>query len=286
MKLIDLYYAVCQYVPDEVRAECMNVGIVIHIPDKDYEYSEFFPIKSRRRLQVFDDEYNEEFINLMFDHMKYQFNYNDNLEKYDYGVDEFKEINSANFLKQKTKYYVNEFRFLPVQQLEVNPKEFESTIQDLIRTYLYYDTPKNNRITRIEVRKLLNKQLNILKLNKLVARDNGKSMIKDFDDQPIFDIVYNDTYVRTFSFDYSNKVQISKELKLLLYDIETYSEKLKGKNVVLVMNDFDKENDVYKKYLQLIEKAKMKNGINIVINTLPEYATFLLKFGLEKTPQN
>ncbi|EGO7801133.1 DUF3037 domain-containing protein [Enterococcus faecalis] len=284
MRLVNLYYAVCQYIPDEIRSECMNIGIVVHIPDKGYEYSEFIPIKNRRRLQAFDDEYNEEFINLMFDHMKYQFNYGNSLDYEDYGVDEFGEINSDTFLDQKIKYYVNEFRFLPVQKLETDTNELKSTIKDLFRTYLYYDIPKNNRITRSEVKKLLNKQISSLRLNKFVTKGDSINMIKDFDDHPIFDVAYKNTYVRTFSFDYANKVQISKELKILLYDIEAYASKLEGKNVVLVMNDFDKDEHYYKKYLSLIEDVKNRTGINIVINTLPEYATFLLKFGIEKTP--
>lgn len=283
MKNIELYYAVCQYVPDEIRAETINIGIVIHCPNKGHEYSRFVQINNRKRLYTFDDDYDSEYIDLMFEHMKYQFNFSD-LSKADIygesGVDEFELINSKVYLEGKIKFYVNEFRFLPIQKIEIKSTEIEVKINDLIRTYLYYDIPKDQRITRSEVQKLLNKEISNLKLKKILKSDE---MIVDFDNKPIFDYQYNDTYVRTFSFDYANPNTLTKEVKLFLFDLSENKHSLENKNVVLVLNhNFNDQDSEFKRYSKMFKNVK---GVNIILMALPQYAAFLLQNGSKNIKQ-
>lgn len=276
MKTIDLFYSVCQYIPDEIRAEKINVGIVVHCPTKDYEYSEFIHIKNKKRLYYFDDDLDNDYINLMFEHLKYQFNYSHLKE--DNGVDEFENINSEFFLEQKIKYYVNEFSFLPIQKITIKTSEMMNAIEDLTRTYLYYDVPKEKRITRPEVKKLLSKEICNLNLRKFIKNEN---MIYDFQNEPIFDFQYDNTFVRTFSFDYANKSSLTKEIKIFLYDLMNSKDNLSKKNIVIVLNNnIDKktgETEAYKKYIE----TQYSSVSNIYFLSLNQYATFLLKNGLK-----
>lgn len=276
---VDLYYAVCQYVPDEIRSESINVGLVIHIPNEKYEYSKFIHIKNRKRLYAFDDDYDADYINLIFNHMKHQFNFGYISDCDNCGVNEFENIHSTRFLEEKIKYYVNEFRFLPIQRLEIDSSEIKDIVNDLERTYLYYDIPKGERITRPEVQKLLKKEVKNLKLSQYMSKEN---ILVDFDNNPVFDFSYDDTYVRTFSFDYSLQSNLTKEVKLFMFDIQNNVEQLRGKNVVVVLNqNYDSTDAQINNYLEMFKELSDNNDFNIIIKTLPQYATYLLRNGLK-----
>lgn len=135
---------------------------------------------------------------MMFEHLEYQFNFSELGEEDICEIDneEFNRINKDSFLLEKTKYYVNEFRFLPIKKLEVTSISIsiEKDIKDLERTYLYYDKPKSDRITTSKVKFLLNKKVRNLKLKKYVYNDK---MIKDFADENILEYEYGNTCIKT-----------------------------------------------------------------------------------------
>lgn len=277
MKKLDLYYSVCQYIPDDIREERINVGVVVHCPNKGFEYSEFRKIKNRARLYSFDDEYDKEYIDMMFEHLEYQFNFSELGKEDIYEIDneEFNRINEDSFLLEKTKYYVNEFRFLPIKKLEVTSTSIDKDIKDLERTYLYYDKPKSDRITTSKVKSLLNKEVRNLKLKKYMYNDK---MIKDFADENIFEYEYGNTCIKTFSFDYASESFVVKEIKNFLFDLKLNKKYLENKEIIIVVNQNFKESSQYtEKYYNMIKEFE---NLNIQFKPLQEYATELLKHGV------
>ncbi|EAG4992564.1 DUF3037 domain-containing protein, partial [Listeria monocytogenes] len=217
MENFKLNYAVLQYMPDPIRREAINVGVVFHCPSRNW--SEFCPIKNKSRLRSFDDEYDKEYIDMMFDSFDYEFN-SHIIDEY---PERFNRIENENFLKENIKFYVNEFRFLPVESIHTNDSEFWNDIRDVERTFLYYDKPKSERISSRDVRELLRKNL---------ANHNIKNQIKNLDvrcefgSKKVFDFMYEKNVFKAISFDKQKSGQLANELKIVCYDILTNREKL------------------------------------------------------------
>lgn len=236
MSKINLLYTILSYRPSSIRRETMNVGIVIHIPQR--KFSRFIKLKSKKRLEAFDDEYDADFFNLVMDSMYYQFEYPKKEiagEYSEFEQIEFKNIESENFLIEKTKYYANEFQFFTVQGISVNDDDetIKQSITDLSRTFLYYDQAKKNRITKEEIRKLFSGHLRYNKISGFER--NPKSYVGDFDKKPIFDYEVGNTLIKILTFDYARPGNLAKELKSAIYDIEHV--KTPSKRVMFVINN-------------------------------------------------
>lgn len=275
MKEIKLNYSVCQYIPSLLRQESIIFGIVVHCPEDSY--SEFFRTKNLSRLKSFDDEYDPEYMEMMTESLNYHFN-TKHLNFNEYSDDErFEKINDDNFISEITKFYVNEFTFMPVKRLVTTRVEIEKDIEDLVRTYLYYDRPKGKRITSIEVKRLLRKEYKKANLHKKVEN----SQFKDFIDEPVFDFCYGNTVVKAMSFDYSKDSELIKQTKVLLQDLYENKKQLNGKMVKIVVDNRDMNNN------RLIDKlvnklyAVKEEGLNIEIISLADYSNILLTQGLK-----
>lgn len=276
MKKLRLNYSVCQYIPDAIRQEAINVGIAFHCPDEGNEYCKFINIKNKSRIKSFDDEYDPEYFNLMMENFKYHLDF-DTIGTADlYGIDvnEFESIHSNTFLNEKLKYYVNEFRFLPVQKIESTRESFSEDIEDIIKTYLYYDRPKSERITRAKVKELLKKQIKSMNL----ASNFSNPKIKGFEDEEIFDLQYNDVLLKTLSFDYSNQKTMLTEYKIFMFDIQENFDLIKKKKIVVVVNNNFEESNFYTQ--ELYDKLKNAQDLDIEIVTLSDYATNLMSKGI------
>ncbi|HHQ0808533.1 TPA: DUF3037 domain-containing protein, partial [Listeria monocytogenes] len=228
MENLKLNYAVLQYMPDPIRREAINVGIVFHCPSR--KWSEFCPIKNKSRLRSFDDEYDKEYIDMMFNSFDYEFN-SQNIDEY---PERFNRIENDNFLMENIKFYVNEFRFLPVESIQTKDSDFWNDIRDVERTFLYYDKPKAERITSKEVRELLRKNL---------ANHNIKNQIKnldvkcDFGSKKVFDFMYEKNVFKAISFDKERSGQLANELKIVYYDILNNKEKLNSYKINLIVDN-------------------------------------------------
>ncbi|MFS7259468.1 DUF3037 domain-containing protein [Carnobacterium divergens] len=277
MDKIEINFAVCQYMPDVIRQEKINVGLAVHCPTPGNEYSEFIHIKNRRRISMFDDEYDSDFVTLMFENLKYQLNYS-SIGHEDLfsngGVNEFVNINSNDFLSEKLKYYVNEFKFLPVQKIYTTNKDMLKDLEDLEKTYLYYERPKNERISTKEVKNLLSKQIKNMNLNKSFS----DSKIKDFDEDKVFDYQYNNILIKSFSFDNNKYGSFKKELKSFLFDLDSNMNELNNMKIRLIVNNDFKASVSYNEqvYCKLID---YKN-LNIEVTTLADYTTSLMVKGI------
>lgn len=267
MNNIMLKYAVLQYMPDQIRRESINVGVVFHCPSQ--RWSKFKRIKNISRLRSFDDEYDIEYLNLIFESLSYEFD----SEKLDeYGFEErFAALGNENFLAYSTKFYVNEFNFLPVETLFTNFLDFDKDIEDIVRTFLYYDRPKGERITTNEVRKLMKRQFSQYSIKNELTKQPVKD---DFLSQNIFDFSFDNKCFKAISFDKSKTKDLAKELKVFLYDLDEQKETLQYKKVYIIIDnktklyeadeiDFYQFYDIFKRFSQKID-SEYKDIVEIV----------------------
>lgn len=273
MSKIKLNYAICQYTPDPLRAETINVGMVFHYWYEKDAFSEFRRIKNRSRLASFDDEYDKEYIDMMFDSFSYDFDYNLIHRLENEMVNEFKGIKDDNFLYSKTKYYVNEFSFTNIRSIYTTLKDINEDINDLQSTYLYYDKVKNERISTDRVRKLISKHIVKYGLNKKLKEPE----ISDIFNNKIFDFQYDQTYIKAFSLDYKRQSDLHKNIKVLLHDLHQNQEVLSNKNLKMIIDkDYDDDN----KYIEMINNSFDNNSFNLKIEPLNKYLEEITSKGL------
>ena len=255
-----LYYSVLKYIPNVIRMESINVGIAVHYPSK--EYSHFFKTSNMQRVRAFDDEYDSDFFHMVMESLEYEIDYGKlddlSLNLIDKSQEvRFKDIKEKLFLETRTSYLANEFRFTPVQSISTNDKEVQSDIYNLKDMYLYYDKPKAKRITKQKVHGLLAKQLKSYNPSNVkkgpVYKDKLGGKVK-------YDYKVNDnTLLRSITFDYKSINNLSKELKILLYDLKEINDS-KISNIFLIRNDNFKNNSYQTIYTNFLEKINEINS--------------------------
>lgn len=261
-KKIHLYYSVLQYMPDPIRRESMNVGIVFHIPSQNL--SLFKHIKNRSRMRTFDDEYDSDYISMVFDSLKFEFN-SDELDEYG---SRFDNIASNNFLFETTKFYVNEFRFLPVEVIQTDVDGVEYDMHILENTYLYYDKPKGQRISTKDVQTIMKRNLHFYNFDLKI----NKRMIKsDFVGNNIFDFANNQYAFKAISFDKFRTKDLANELKVFYYDLNARKSEISHLKIFLVVNneveDLDEHhqiNNIFNQFRNLLND----NFSNVHVVTL------------------
>ncbi|MGM0215017.1 DUF3037 domain-containing protein [Enterococcus sp. AZ109] len=251
-KHIKLKYSVLQYMPDPIRRESINVGIVFHCPEQSW--SKFVQINNRNRIRAFDDEYDSDYIALQFRSMHFEFD-SDVLDEYS---DRFEDINKDFFLEQNTKFYVNEFRFLPVETINSSQKTIEKDIFDLERTFLYYDRPKGERINTQEVRSLMKKQLSFYNVKN---ENKDKLLEADYTNQDIFDFISGNNAYKAISFDKNKIGNLSNELKVFSYDLLSKKESVNNFRIYIIYdNNLDSElssaknQAIFKEFISKLNK--------------------------------
>lgn len=219
--------------PDPIRRESINVGIVFHCPEQ--AWSKFIQINNRNRIRSFDDEYDSDYIALQFRSMHFEFD-SDVLDDYS---ERFEDINKDYFLEQNTKFYVNEFRFLPVETINTLPETINKDTFDLERTFLYYDRPKGERINTQEVRSLMKKQLSFYN----VKNENKDIFLEaDYTNQDIFDFISGNNAYKAISFDKNRIGNLSNELKVFTYDLLSRKDLIsKYKIYIIYDNNLDSQ---------------------------------------------
>ena len=227
-KHIKLKYSVLQYMPDPIRRESINVGIVFHCPEQSW--SKFVQINNRNRIRSFDDEYDSDYIALQFRSMHFEFD-SDVLDEYS---ERFEDIGKDHFLEQNTKFYVNEFRFLPVETINTHAESINKDAHDLERTFLYYDRPKGERINTQEVRSLMKKQLSFYN----VKNENKEKFLEaDYTNQDIFDFISGNNAYKAISFDKNKIGNLSNELKVFTYDLLSKKELVNNFRIYIIYDN-------------------------------------------------
>jgi hypothetical protein len=236
------------------------------------EYSQFHRTKNINRIKSFDDEYDKDYMDLMSETFSYYFNY-PSLDEEDYDINRFDDIKNDNFISEITKYYVNEFKFSEVRELMSSRENLRNDLEDLIRTYLYYDRPKAERITTPEVKRLLSKELTHLKLKKYVK----KPEIQDLAEREIADFEYNDTLIKILSFDYKRKTDIIDQINKLQIDMIDHQEYFYSKKLKIVMGN----SEFYdQKFMESVLNKLYQLNSNIEVVPIGEYTNKLIFEGL------
>lgn len=157
---------------------------------------------------------------------------------------------------------------LPGDGNEEFQKEFNHYLEQLFRSYVYYDSPKNKRITPEEVNKIMNQTL---KNNNLTFRSNFKIEIKDTLEQLDFVIKTQDRLkiIKTFSFDFKseNPQHASSQAKIWAWNYH----KMKKDNSLLskmkkrfeVPSDFEYELSTLV-YLNNSYSDKIKGALEVL----------------------
>lgn len=251
-------FAVCRYIPDVLRDEFINVGVLVHVPED--EYVNFYKTKNYRRIKSFDDEVELDVIKVLLESLEYQFNTTT------INVPEFPNIGDTNFLNTEIRYYVNQLQFSSIRTFKTN--DIQKDVSDLCDTYLYYDKKKTDRIGQDKVRRLVSKMFTNSKLNSIVNRNPEYKNV--FHQSPFdFSMKFNnhDTLIKTISFDYKNKNKFFKEVKSLLFDVQ-YFRDMDINDIKLVINNTE------------LDDEHKKNAYNILndfmdVYTLEEFSKFI-----------
>ncbi|MCY8654267.1 DUF3037 domain-containing protein [Bacillus spizizenii] len=265
-----IHYAICRYIPDILRGEAINVGILTHVPSKGY--CKFNKIKNLSRVKSFDDEVDIDVIKALLESIQYQFNTEpDNFQ--------LPGIKEDTFLEAELKYYVNQIQFSEVRSLNSTPSSIKEDIEDLTDMYLYYDKKKSERITADKVKRLTSK---MFKQNTIKVKRNPSAK-NQFKQQPFdFSVKLNnkDTYIKALSFDYKNHNKFYNEIKALLTDIN-YFKKLNIGEIKIVINNTTLEEEyekiaytVLKEHVEVLTLEKLDDFLNKSNNNLKQLSLF------------
>jgi hypothetical protein len=187
-------FAVLRYVPDEIRKEFINIGLVFHAPSDgqiDIKITNNFS-----RVTAFDDEIDTKFLKIVLKGIKSEFS-----QSTVHGPS-INEARNESFLEEATKMYVNQIQFSPIYT--IRSLDLDKDFEDLFRTYVYFDANKDQRITDLKVKSIMNRVLkekhSLYRLNRDLTIDIGPEEIE-------LDYAYKSKekakIIKTFSFDYT-----------------------------------------------------------------------------------
>ncbi|MCY8973053.1 DUF3037 domain-containing protein [Bacillus atrophaeus] len=248
-----IYYSICRYVPDVLRGEVLNVGVLTHIPSRSW--CKFNRSKNLSRIKSFDDEVELDVIKALLESIEHQFNTESNMNF------QLSGLKNDDFLEKELVYFVNQIQFSPVMSLYTTPSSIKEDLQDLNDMYLYYDKKKSERINADKVRRLTSK---MFKQNTIEVKRNPEAK-NQFKQQPFdFSIKLDneDTYIKALSFDYKNHNKFFNEVKALLNDLAYFKELNIGEIKVVVNNtDFQEEYEklayeVLKEHVEVLTLEK------------------------------
>lgn len=220
--------------PDEIRQEFINIGLVFHSPLDNY--LDIKITSNFSRVSAFDDELDTNFLKIVLSGVKKDFSQN-----VEVGAPSFYDLGKQDFLNSITAFYSNQLQFSPIYS--INSNDILKDFNDLFRTYVYFDTIKTTRITSDKVKSIMNRVLKEkpLKLERDVKVNIGPEEI-------VLDYLYesrdNLKLVKTLSFDYTPRgsniaSQVAKEWawnysKMMKSSSDTRNQLKTNKNLEIV----------------------------------------------------
>ena len=136
-------YASFNYYPDIRLISNIAVGVIFQIENEDGYYENKLNLMQRKsKLFSFDEELDASFIKLFLNGVKHNF------------------LNFKGDLKDFTRFYVNNFKFTPVQHRTFkNLKETNSFIKDTTRYILHPSQELKNKMSESEKNEYINNYL-------------------------------------------------------------------------------------------------------------------------------
>lgn len=227
------YTSLCHY-PSLVSNDCITLAVFFYIDIlKEIRVEK---IRNWKRVSSFNDELDIELLKIQIQDME------EELKLF---------VNDRNFrLEEYTKFYVNNIRFEPIQQSEIEESEKEIFINECKRQKLICDMEKNNRPSIDEQIKFIRKYLsdeNVL--------FNGK-ISGYFDESVNFDLKIGNYVFKKFIFKGKNPNRLIKTVKEWAYD----AYKLKEKYKVIFVTDIEveKKGEEYNILLKILNEESDK----------------------------
>lgn len=255
-----IFFSVCRYIPDILRGESINIGIIVHVPQN--KFIKFYKTKNLSRIRTFDDEIETEVLKALLESLEYQFDNN--------RISKTEGIDRNNFLENELVYFINQTQFSPIRVLNSNSEAVNQDIKDLIDTYLYYDKKKSERIPASRVKSLATKMLATSYLKDRI--DRNPKVTNNFNQSPFdlsLDIEGNKTLIKAITFDYKNKNKFFNEIKSLMYDV-SYVKNMLDSDIKIIINNTDMNEDYEKLAYELLNKE-------VDVLTLEEFDRFVFE---------
>lgn len=229
-----IQFSVLSYYPSIITNENVNVGIIFHNLDTDERI--FHIMKNWSRLESFDDELD---INFM--------------KKYLHGIKSECENNIFNNgesfnLKEYTKYYVNELKFCPIKEADVeNVEDFILTTE---KVHMRLDFEKEERLSKDSE----------IKYIKMLMRNNkvkysSKAVTGGYEESVHYDYTVGNYGFKNFIFN-------DKHISRLIMNAKGWSHTaaaLKGKyNTIFVYDVELEENENYHIIMKILQENAYK----------------------------
>lgn len=251
-------FAVLRYIPDEIRKEFINVGLVFHCPEEGFIDMRF--TSNFSRLTAFDDEIDIDLIKLVLSGVKTEFS-----QDIEVGRPSSNDLTDWNYIERATAIYANQLQFSPVYT--IRSSDIVSDYEELFKTYVYFDSHKSNRITSDRVKSIMNRVLrekNVLtKIQKDVPFIIGSEEVKvDYS----YTVNNKSKLIKTFSFVYTD--QGSKKAPATAKEWHFNFSKLigLGSNEVSLPNNLNSDVEI----ITLVYVEKTNRNIDIALDILRE----------------
>ncbi len=229
-------YSVLRYSPRMQVGEAINLGILI--ADEENKLIKFVYTKKKNRIEAFDDEIKYNVVLKLLRSIEAEVS--DILRKEaDFSVEKF------------IAFYINAFRFEPPTYLIY--EDFETTVEDLRKVYLWFDYDKSNRISKKDSIKFL-RQILESKGEKAYCR---KSDVGEFQDEIYYDLQTNKYNIVLFDV---NKKNLSKQInsaKLWSWNADHHSP---DRDLLFVL----KTDDVEKKEYEILQRVLDDSGVDVL----------------------
>lgn len=181
-----IQYTSLKYYNSIISDECLYVGILFN--NLTTNERTFKTIHNFKRLEVFDDEIDTDFVKMYLNGIKYE-------------VEEsLLNINKDFCTDLYIKKYVNEFRFSKITTIKTADEDF---IENTSKVYLKFDYLKKHRLTKDDELKHIRTLLQNANINY-----SKKSVYGLYEDDIQFDYVINDYLIKLFTFE--NKKQLKR----------------------------------------------------------------------------
>lgn len=231
------YTSLCHY-PSLISNDCITLAVFFYIDIlKEIRVEK---IRNWKRVSTFNDELDIELLKIQIQDME------EELKLF---------IKDRNFkFEEYTKFYVNNIRFEPIQQIEIEESEKERFIKECKRQKLICDMEKSNRPSIDEQMKFIRQYLSDEKV-----LFNGK-VEGHFDEDIKFDLKIGNYVFKKFVFKGKNPNRLIKTVKEWAYD----AYKLKEKYKVIFVTDIEveKKGDEYRILFKILNEESDK-----IINT-------------------
>ena len=220
------YTSLCHY-PSLVSSDCITMAVLFYI-EKDKKIV-LEHIKNWKRLKAFNDDFDIDLIKLQLEGIQEE-------------LEEF--VKEDRFVLSKyTKFYINEVKFQPIVEVEV--ENIENFIEECKRQYLIGDISKEKRPSVDEQIKFIK---NYLKKSDLKYKGNIDGY---FDEKIDFDFQVNNYLFKSFSIKGKNEKRMIHSVKEWAYD----AYKLQDKYNIIFVTDIDEDSyDKYRKVMNILKE--------------------------------